>query len=76
MELKVSDLSKTYPNGVHALSGISLTIGTNVFGLPGRNGAGEFSLMRTIATLQEADSDKVWLDGINVLKKRYGSADA
>ncbi|MGI8745404.1 MAG: ABC transporter ATP-binding protein [Bryobacteraceae bacterium] len=70
MDLKISNLSKTYPNGVQALRGISLNIGTNMFGLLGPNGAGKSSLMRTIATLQEADEGEIWLDGMNVLKEK------
>ena len=36
----------------------------------GRNGAGKSSLMRTIATLQEADSGSVFLDDLDVLKSK------
>lgn len=56
MQLTISGLSKTYPNGVRALNGISLTIGEGMFGLLGPNGAGKSTLMRTLATLQDADS--------------------
>lgn len=70
MELKISNLSKTYSNGVHALRGISLTLGTGMFGLLGPNGAGKSSLMRTIATLQDADTGEITLDGINVLREK------
>ena len=55
MELRISNLSKTYGNGVVALDNISLTIPTGMFGLLGPNGAGKSTLMRTLATLQEAD---------------------
>ena len=54
--LSIQGLSKTYPNGVRALSDVTLTIPTGMFGLLGPNGAGKSTLMRTIATLQEADS--------------------
>ena len=70
MELKITDLSKTYPNGVQALKDVSLTIPTGMFGLLGPNGAGKSTLMRTIATLQEADSGSVTLDGLDVLKQK------
>ena len=55
MQLKISNLSKTYPNGVQALKDVSLTINNGLFGLLGPNGAGKSSLMRTIATLQDAE---------------------
>jgi ABC-2 type transport system ATP-binding protein len=68
--LKISGLSKTYPNGVKALKNISLTIGNNMFGLLGPNGAGKSTLMRTIATLQDPDEGEIWLDDLNVLKQK------
>jgi len=68
--LNIKDLSKTYANGVHALRGISLSIPTGLFGLLGPNGAGKSSLMRTLATLQEADAGTVSFDQIDVLKDK------
>jgi len=70
MTLKISGLSKTYPNGVQALKNLSLTIGNNMFGLLGPNGAGKSSLMRTIATLQDPDAGSIDLDGIDVLTQK------
>ena len=65
--LTISNLSKTYANGVHALRGINLEISRGLFGLLGPNGAGKSSLMRTLATLQTADSGEVRLDDVDVL---------
>ncbi len=70
MTLRISDISKTYPNGVKALNNLSLTIGNNMFGLLGPNGAGKSSLMRTVATLQDPDSGSIDLDGLNVLTQK------
>jgi ABC-type multidrug transport system ATPase subunit len=70
MQLTISNLSKRYPNGVQALNGINLTIPQGMFGLLGPNGAGKSSLMRTIATLQEADSGSIMLDGLDVLRQK------
>ena len=70
MQLTISNLTKTYPNGVQAIKGIDLVINTGMFGLLGPNGAGKSSLMRTIATLQEADSGSIFLDGLDVLKEK------
>ena len=67
--LKISNLSKTYPNGVEALKGVSLDIPAGMFGLLGPNGAGKSSLMRTIATLQQADSGTITLDGLDVMRQ-------
>ena len=66
--LKICNLSKTYPNGVKALDDINIEISNGMFGLLGPNGAGKSSLMRTLATLQEADSGTAFLDDIDVLK--------
>ena len=70
MELKISNLTKTYPNGVVALKNVSLTISNGMFGLLGANGAGKSTLMRIIATLQEPDSGTITLNGIDVLKDK------
>ena len=60
--LAIRDLSKTYANGVRALDAVTLDIPRGMFGLLGPNGAGKSSLMRTLATLQEADSGAATLD--------------
>ena len=70
MELTITNLSKTYPNGVKALQNISLSIPKGMFGLLGPNGAGKSTLMRTLATLQQADSGSIDLDGIDALKNQ------
>ncbi|WP_031567775.1 ABC transporter ATP-binding protein [Rheinheimera texasensis] len=66
--LTITNLSKTYDNGVKALQNISLNIPKGMYGLLGPNGAGKSSLMRTIATLQSADSGTVRFGDIDVLK--------
>jgi ABC-2 type transport system ATP-binding protein len=70
MKLTIKSLSKTYSNGVHALKDVSLIFENGMFGLLGPNGAGKSSLMRTIATLQEADQGSVFLDDLDVLKSK------
>jgi ABC-2 type transport system ATP-binding protein len=70
MQLVIQDLNKTYSNGVQALKDVNLTINQGMFGLLGPNGAGKSSLMRTIATLQEADSGSIQLGDINVLAQK------
>src|SRR5438105_1701414 len=70
MNLIINSLSKTYGNGVQAIKDVSLTLSDGMFGLLGPNGAGKSSLMRTIATLQEADSGSVFLDDLDVLKNK------
>ncbi len=66
MSLKINQLTKTYSNGVRALDGIDLEIGVGMFGLLGPNGAGKSSLMRTIATLQSADTGSILFNGTDI----------
>lgn len=68
-KLKINNLSKTYSNGVKALDNVSLEIENGMFGLLGPNGAGKSSLMRTLATLQEADSGTATLNDIDILNQ-------
>jgi ABC-type multidrug transport system ATPase subunit len=70
MQLKIENLNKTYSNGVQALKNVSLEIPTGMFGLLGPNGAGKSSLMRTVATLQEADSGTITLGDLDVFKQK------
>jgi ABC-2 type transport system ATP-binding protein len=70
MNLEIKNLSKRYSNGVLALDHVSLVINTGMFGLLGPNGAGKSSLMRTLATLQDADSGSINLGEINVLNDK------
>ncbi len=72
MQLKIENLSKTYPNGTKALDGINLTIDKGMFGLLGPNGAGKSSLMRTIATLQDPDAGTASIGDINILEDPMG----
>jgi len=67
--LTITNLNKTYGNGVKALSNISLTIDAGLFGLLGPNGAGKSSLMRTLASLQGVDSGDINFAGVNVLEQ-------
>jgi ABC-type multidrug transport system ATPase subunit len=69
MQLVIRDLSKRYPGGVQALDRVSLTVPPGMFGLLGPNGAGKSTLMRTLATLQGADSGTAALGDIDVLRE-------
>lgn len=68
--LTISNISKTYANGVRALHDVSLTIPRGMFGLLGPNGAGKSTLMRTIATLQGVDSGTLTFDALDVLRDK------
>lgn len=67
MNLKISNLTKVYNNGVTAVDHLNLTIGNGMFGLLGPNGAGKSTLMRTIATLQAPDTGSIQFRDIDVM---------
>jgi len=69
-KLELSQVSKTYSNGVKALDNVSIEIKPGMFGLLGPNGAGKSTLMRTVATLQEPDVGKIYLGDINILEDK------
>lgn len=68
-KLTIKNLNKTYPNGVKALDNVSIEIENGLFGLLGPNGAGKSSLMRTLATLQEADQGSAFLNDIDIFNQ-------
>ena len=70
MQLAIRNLSKRYANGVQALDDVSLDIAPGMFGLLGPNGAGTSTLMRTLATLQEADGGSATLGDIDMLRDK------
>jgi ABC-type multidrug transport system ATPase subunit len=70
MELVIQNLSKTYSGGVRALDNITMTIPRGMFGLLGPNGAGKSTLMRTLATLQTADSGTARLGELDLFNDK------
>lgn len=67
--LTITDINKTYSNGVKALDGVNLNISKGLFGLLGPNGAGKSSLMRTIATLQQPNEGSIKFGDIDVINQ-------
>ena len=65
--LKIQNVSHVYPNGFHALNGVTLEVPLGMFGLLGPNGAGKSSLMRCISTLQTPTSGSIHFGEIDVL---------
>ncbi|MDF2629632.1 MAG: putative transporter ATP-binding protein [Symbiobacteriaceae bacterium] len=68
--LRIRNISKTYANGVRALTDVNLTIPPGLFGLLGPNGAGKSTLMRMIATLQDPDGGTIELGELDVLRQK------
>jgi ABC-2 type transport system ATP-binding protein len=63
----VEELAKVYPGPVAALRGVSIEIGTGMFGLLGPNGAGKSTFMNILAGLLEPTAGRATLDGIDIL---------
>jgi len=69
--LEVRDLKKTYPNGVEALKGISLTVQPGDFyALLGPNGAGKSTLIGVVSSLVNTTSGEVRVFGEPIHTRR------
>jgi ABC-2 type transport system ATP-binding protein len=67
--IEAAELRKTYPPGVTALDGISLSVPTgSIFGVLGPNGAGKSTMTRVLCTLTTPDSGSASVCGIDVLR--------
>src|SRR6476469_8154233 len=65
--LELQNLSKTYPNGVRALDGISLSVGAGeIVAIVGSSGCGKSTLLRAISGLDRPSRGGVLLDGESV----------
>ncbi len=65
-EIQIQQLFKKYPNGTHALKGVSLEIHKGqFFTLLGPNGAGKSTLVKIMTTLINKDSGSFLISGIN-----------
>jgi ABC-2 type transport system ATP-binding protein len=67
--IEAQGLVKTYPGGVTALDGISLSVrGGTIFGLLGPNGAGKSTTVKVLTTLSRPDSGTAVVAGHDVLR--------
>jgi ABC-2 type transport system ATP-binding protein len=70
--LEVTNLTKTYDNGVQAVKGISFSVNRGeVFGILGPNGAGKTTTLEMIEGLRPISSGTVMLDGIKTNEQPY-----
>jgi ABC-type multidrug transport system ATPase subunit len=68
--LEITNLSKSYPGGIQALAGVTLTIEPGMYGLLGPNGAGKSTLMKCVATLLDPDVGRIRFEGLDVVADR------
>src|ERR1700756_247015 len=62
--LALERVGKTYPNGVHALEGISFSVALGeIIAIVGGSGCGKSTLLRAISGLDQASQGRVLLDG-------------
>lgn len=67
--IEVEDVYFTYPNGVEALKGVSLTIQNGEFvAIMGQNGAGKTTLVKHFNGLLKPTKGKVLVDGVETTK--------
>ncbi len=67
--IEVRDVHFTYPNGVEALKGVSLSIQSGEFvALMGQNGAGKTTLVKHFNGLLKPTTGKVLIDGVETTK--------
>lgn len=69
--LRFDNVSKYYPNGVHALAGVSFTVTEGEFiSIIGPSGSGKSTLLRAINRLISVSDGTVWLDDQAVSAQR------
>ncbi len=71
--LRIVDLTKRYPRGDQALSGVSFSVGAGeVVGLIGPSGAGKSTLIRCVNRLVEPTSGQVFLGDLELTRLSRG----
>ncbi len=67
--LILDHIGKTYPNGVHALAGVSLAVAPGeIVAVIGGSGCGKSTLLRAIGGLDPASEGAVTLDGERIVR--------
>jgi putative ABC transport system ATP-binding protein len=65
--IELTDVAKVYPGGVHALAGVTLTIGAGeLVAVVGPSGSGKSTMLHMLGTLDRPTSGRVVVDGHDV----------
>ncbi|GAA3830927.1 ABC transporter ATP-binding protein [Sphaerisporangium flaviroseum] len=65
--IELTDVTKVYPGGVHALAGVTLTIGAGeLVAVAGPSGSGKSTMLHMVGTLDRPTSGRVVVDGHDV----------
>ncbi|MBV8791621.1 MAG: ABC transporter ATP-binding protein [Pseudolabrys sp.] len=68
MALAIANVCKTYPNGVHALEGITLDVKPGeIVAIVGGSGCGKSTLLRAISGLDTPSKGEVVLDSVRIV---------
>jgi putative ABC transport system ATP-binding protein len=65
--IELTDVTKVYPGGVHALVGVTLSIGAGeLVAVVGPSGSGKSTMLHMLGTLDRPSSGRVVIDGYDV----------
>ncbi len=65
--IELTDVTKVYPGGVHALSGVTLTIGAGeLVAVVGPSGSGKSTMLHILGTLDRPSGGRGSIDGYDV----------
>lgn len=66
--LEIGEVSKVFKGGVHAVTGVSLSLTSGVVGLLGPNAAGKTTLMQMITTTTSPTTGRITHEGVDLAR--------